>query len=160
MKVDEAHTRFREFEETIILGKERTRGKKTSEVKEKEDKPHPFAEKIRQATKDAIKVELSKLIVQIEQKGKELLKSPTYENLLDYKELISVFIKQAISSIWQVEERKVGRFVKTQKVQIILKKIDEKMLELTEAVLKKEKEPLILASRIDEIQGLLIDLLG
>lgn len=157
MKVDEAHTRFREFEEAIAVGK----GKKTKKaqiVKEKKEKQHPFAEKIREETLKAAKEELSLLIKKIDEKGKIFLNSPTYENLINYKELVAVFIQYAVQNIWQIEEKRSGRFVKTQKIYLILKKIDENLFLLTEEVLKAEKNILKLASTIDEIQGLLIDL--
>lgn len=157
MKVDEAHTRFREFEEAIGVGK----GKKTKKaqiVKEKEEKQHPFAEKIREETLKAAKEELSLLIKKIDEKGKIFLNSPTYENLINYKELVAVFVQYAVQNIWQIEEKRSGRFAKTQKLHLILKKIDENLFLLTEEVLKAEKNILKLASTIDEIQGLLIDL--
>lgn len=157
MKVDEAHTRFREFEEAIGVGK----GKKTKKaqiVKEKEEKQHPFAEKIREETLKATKEELSLLIKKIDEKGKIFLNSPTYENLINYKELVAVFVQYAVQNIWQIEEKRSGRFAKTQKLHFVLKKIDENLFLLTEEVLKAEKNILKLASTIDEIQGLLIDL--
>ncbi len=157
MKIEETHTRFREFEDAIGIGK----GKKTKKaqiVKEKEEKPHPFAEKIREETLKTAKDELSKLILKIEEKGKIFLNSPTYENLINYKELVATFVQYAVQNIWQLEEKKSGRFAKTQKVHLILKRIDENLLLLTEEVLKKEMDVLKLANTIDEIQGLLVDL--
>lgn len=157
MKVEEAHTRFREFEEAIGIARGK-RSKKVEVIKEKEEKEHPFAEKIREETLKTIKEELSLLIKRIQEKGRVLLNSPTYENLIDYKELVAIFIQYALKHIWQIEEKRSGRFAKTQKVHLILKRIDENLLILTEEVLKAEKDALKLASTIDEIQGLLIDL--
>ncbi|MEW6103534.1 MAG: YaaR family protein [bacterium] len=157
MKVEEAHTRFKEFEEAMGVGRGK-RTKKAQIVKEKEEKQHPFAEKIREETLKALKEELSGLILKIEEKGKVLLNSPTYENLINYKELVATFVQYAVQNIWQLEEKKSGRFAKTQKVHLILKRIDENLLLLTDEVLKKERDVLRLASTIDEIQGLLIDL--
>jgi hypothetical protein len=159
MKVEEPHTRFREFKGQVEIGRERTKTAQKERITEKEEKPAPFAEKLRLTSLQIrTKEELDVLIKEIDEKGEELLKSPTYEHLIEYKELVAVFIKKAVTGIWQVEERKSGRFAQTQKVYILVKKIDDKLASLTEEVLKDQKDPIALASCLDDIRGLLIDL--
>ncbi|MBU1261559.1 YaaR family protein [bacterium] len=158
MKVEEAHTRFREFEGQIETGKKVT-AQKHGKILAKEEKPSVFAERLRESFRQIeTKSELDALLKEVEKSGDQLLKSPTYEHLMEYKELVTIFIKNAIYGIWQVEEKKEGRFVGKEKVYIVLKKIDKELAKLTEEVLKAQIDPISLAARIDDIRGLLVDL--
>ncbi len=158
MKVEESHTRFREFEGQIEIGK-KTKAQKHGKILAKEEKPSAFAEKLRESFRQIeTRNELDVLLKEVEKKGDQLLQSPTYPHLIEYKELVTIFIKNAIYGIWQVEERKEGRFVGKEKVHIILKKIDEELAKLTEDVLRAQIDPIRLAASIDDIRGLLVDL--
>ena len=101
--------------------------------------------------------ELKLLIDDILEKGNRFVKSPTLSNLRDYKEAIKSFLKRLEKS-WYIIKSEVDFQNSIPKLHIVAEVVDEKMKELTDVLLKKEKSTLIYASTIEHINGLILDL--
>ena len=101
--------------------------------------------------------ELKLLIDDILEKGNRFVKSPTLSNLRDYKEAIKSFLKRLEKS-WYIIKSEVDFQNSIPKLHIVAEVVDEKMKELTDVLLKKEKSTLIYASTIEQINGLILDL--
>jgi len=102
--------------------------------------------------------QLQNLMKNIDLMGSKLGKSQNLKDLTKYKSLVKQFVKEAVEYGLQVKKDNSwdqfgqGRDLNT--VQVI----DDKLVELTEEIMVKEKNGLRILDRIGEIKGLLINL--
>jgi len=102
--------------------------------------------------------QLQNLMKNIDLVGSKLGKSQNLKDLTKYKSLVKKFVKEAVEYGLQVKRDNSwdqfgqGRDLNT--VQVI----DDKLVELTEEIMAKEKNGLRILDRIGEIKGLLINL--
>lgn len=101
--------------------------------------------------------ELKLLIDDVLNKGNKFVKSPTFSNLREYKDSIRNFLKRLEKS-WYIIKSEVDFQNSIPKLHMVAEVVDEKLKELTDILLKKEKSTLIYASTIEEINGLILDL--
>lgn len=107
---------------------------------------------------DKAKIMLAEMLDLIEEKGKNLANKRTVEALLDYKKMVKNFIKEAVEYGLKVEEKRGfsrggrGRSLRT------VSNIDERLINLTNAILSQEKKQINILDKIGEIQGLLVNL--
>lgn len=97
------------------------------------------------------------MMVEVDEQGKRLSKSRTVRDLQLYKRLIRNFLQKAISYGLELSESR-SWFDPNQPLQIIVKQVDERLITLTDEVLKAGSEPIRILSTLDEIKGLLINL--
>lgn len=116
-----------------------------------------FSEIMANSEDDNQRERFHELVQEIEDKGKKLSDSKTVEDLVEYKAMIKEFLLDAVQFGLKVEERRgFGRKGRS-KVFRVVSNIDEKLIELTDLILKKESPQLKLLNKIGEIQGLLIN---
>lgn len=122
-------------------------------------KQSPFMDKIFEIQQvESIKLELDRLIEEIDLAGKEFAQNPTLDSLRKYKTLIKSFLELVVKNIYKVKEKFGKRYWLKQKVYVIIEKINHKLEKLTNYILEKESEHIDLLATLDEIRGLLIDL--
>jgi hypothetical protein len=92
--------------------------------------------------------------------GDALKKAPTVESIRDYRRRVKAFIAFAVSHSVAVEETTSGNNILKRKRFTILKVIDEKLEALAASVLAAQKEQITILAQIDEINGLLVDLVS
>lgn len=85
-------------------------------------------------------------------------KSPVYSNLLRYKKLVQRILADLVKDAYQVKARSGFDRYGSRRLYQTISLIDERLQELTEAVLNKHRPVLNLVERLDEIRGLLCDL--
>ncbi|KKB35979.1 YaaR family protein [Bacillus thermotolerans] len=101
---------------------------------------------------------LTAMTKEIEAQGKKLSESQTIEDLKKYKKLVKKFLEEAVNGGLQLEEQRGFNRRGRTKVYKIVKEVDSKLIDLTNAVLDKEKKGLSVLSMVGEIQGLLINI--
>ncbi|MTV49647.1 DUF327 family protein [Heliobacillus mobilis] len=99
----------------------------------------------------------SKMVEKIEDQGNILAQSRTVEDLKKYKELVKQFMDDVIKDGLKLEERRGFNRRGRAKIYKIVTKVDEKLLELTDHVLKKQANGLKILGLVGEIKGLLVD---
>jgi len=99
--------------------------------------------------------DLHDMLRDLDAAASELKDNPTLENLKKYKKLVKAFLKVALSKTYRVKEV-ISR--RTGKLFVIVEKINTALEELTQGVLSKQVDALWLASKLEEIRGLLIDI--
>lgn len=99
--------------------------------------------------------QLDKMLEDIKKKGERLVTTKCYVDVIRYKKMIKEYLESVLSFMYGV--KKDISFWQTQYF-ITVETIDEKLEELTEALLSNQKENLDIASSIDEITGLLVDI--
>lgn len=121
----------------------------------------PFLESLTEA-KLSLEVEdegeerdLGDILRDLDEAGERLKEEPSLENLKRYKSLVKAFLKEAISRAYRVKEvlsRRSG------KLFILIEKVDRALEDLVDGVLRRQVDALWIASKIEEIRGLLIDI--
>ncbi|QGG49246.1 YaaR family protein [Heliorestis convoluta] len=101
---------------------------------------------------------LNKLIEDIEDQGKILAESRTVEDLSRYKKLVKEFMEEAVKYGLKLEERRGHTRRGKTKIYKIVATVDQKLLELTDAVLKKQAKGLQILDMVGQIKGLLVDI--
>ncbi|MDF0726068.1 YaaR family protein [Cytobacillus sp. S13-E01] len=117
-----------------------------------------FSEVMSKGRKQQNYERLTGMMKEIEGQGKQLAESRTIDNLRKYKKLVKDFMEEAVSNGLQLEEQRGFNRRGRTKVYKIIKEVDSKLIELTNAVLDKEKKGLDALSLVGEIHGLLINI--
>ena len=99
------------------------------------------------------------LILEIDAQALLLKKAVTPERLKHYRELVKTFMKEALPNTYLLHEEQRWDRSGHQRNLIIVKKVNEQLESLMHDVTSKEM-PLKLIARLDQIRGLLLDLLG
>nr|WP_090886628.1 YaaR family protein [Evansella caseinilytica] len=101
---------------------------------------------------------LGALLEKIEDQGKVLADSRTVDELRKYKQYVKEFMDDAVNLGLSLEERKGFNRRGRTKVYKIVREVDRKLLDLTDAVLKQEKNGLEILNMVGEIKGLLVNI--
>lgn len=99
--------------------------------------------------------QLKQMQEDIKKKGNRLSVTKCYSDVQAYKKLIKEYLKSVLTHMYQVN--KDISFWQTQYFMTV-ETIDEKLKELTNLLLSEEKDNLNIASTIDEISGLVVDI--
>ena len=92
--------------------------------------------------------------------GDQLKKAPTLEAIKDYRHRVKEFIRYAVDHGVSVEETTSGVNILRRKRFTLVKVIDEKLQALAASVLAAQKDQLAILAQIDEINGLLVNLVS
>ena len=92
--------------------------------------------------------------------GEQLKKAPTVDRIKEYRQKVKAFVKYAVERSISVEERTSGANILKRKRFTLVKVIDTRLEELAASVLSSQKEQLSILAQIDEINGLLVDLVS
>lgn len=99
--------------------------------------------------------DLKKMLKSIKNKGDRLVISKCYADVQAYKREIREYLQSVLTFMYSV--KKDISFWQTQYF-VTVEIIDNKLEELTQMLLEEEKENLDVASTIDEITGLIVDI--
>lgn len=98
------------------------------------------------------------LLDKIHEQGLKLSQRLDIKDLKDYKSLISEFLTEAVSNSFEFSKESYLDRRGRHRVHVIVKKVNEKLDEVTQQVLAEEKDKLQIAASIEDIRGMLIDL--
>jgi uncharacterized protein len=102
--------------------------------------------------------ELERMMQDIHSQGDRLARSRTFQDLAKYKNLVKRFVKEAVDSGMNLKQSHSWNAQGQGRSLTVVEKIDEKLVELTEEVIKKENQSIGLLGKIGEIKGLLVNL--
>lgn len=101
---------------------------------------------------------LNQKMQEIESQGDKLADSRTVENLRKYKKLVKDFMDDAIKNGLELQEKRGFSYRGSSKIYKLVKEVDKKLIDLTNAVLDKEQKGLDILGMVGEIKGMLINL--
>ncbi len=130
-------------------------------IKSKKSGPNEsisFQEVIGKNRQEMVHEKLTKLVQDLEDQGKVLSDTRTIDDLRKYKKMVKEFMDEAVQNGLQLEERRGFNRRGRTKIYKIVKEVDKKLIDLTNAVLDKEKKSLDILSMVGEIKGLLINI--
>ncbi len=98
------------------------------------------------------------LLNELEEAGERLSKSRNMHDLSKFKRLVKRLIRETIEFGMGVKESKSWDFYGNRRNLKIVSQIDQKLVELTEEILNKEKDAVNILGKIGEIKGLIVNL--
>ena len=103
---------------------------------------------------------LEEVLDAVHELGEKVKKEPRRTSVLAYKRAVKRLVSIAIERGLAVEEQTSSPNILKQKRFTLIKIIDEKLDRLVSGVLINQRETLDVLGRIDEINGLLVDLIS
>ncbi|MBO8178304.1 YaaR family protein [Aeribacillus pallidus] len=117
-----------------------------------------FAQYVVQQEKKLQREQLHRLMMEIDEVGERLSRSRNFKDLAKFKTLVKRFVREAVEFGMDLRQSHTfNQFGEGRRLNIV-ETIDEKLVELTETVLQKEKQSIDVLDQIGEIKGLLINL--
>ncbi|MBN2440656.1 MAG: DUF327 family protein [Spirochaetales bacterium] len=110
--------------------------------------------------KEGNKSLLSEFLDEVYRKGEELKDSPTLEHIKEYRWSIKRLLKAITDKMLALEEKVSGVNILKRKRFTLIKIIDTKMESLAAEILRSQHHQINILSKVDEINGLLVDLLS
>ncbi|MCK8826704.1 YaaR family protein [Natroniella acetigena] len=133
---------------TVLSMKENKKIKSTTVKKS-------FLEELKQVHGEETKARLDQLLDLIDQQGEKLAQHRTFKEFVKYKKMVSSFVEEVVSKMYQVKED----YSPIQgKVYNLVNKVDQSLEELTEMIINDQSAQLEILDKLDEMRGLLVDL--
>ncbi|TVQ26635.1 MAG: DUF327 family protein [Spirochaetaceae bacterium] len=100
-----------------------------------------------------------KVLDDIQKLGDDLKRVPSRDNLSRYRSAVSEFLSLVVAGSFRTEQHESGGHVLNRKRFTIISQINSSLERLAVGLLQTQGEQLSLLARVDEIQGMLVDLL-
>ena len=110
---------------------------------------------------DNSNLDLEDLLDDIHEAGETLKEIPSLQNIKIYKGTVSKFLKFIVKNSLETETTAGSNFnpLKKQKKYTIIRVVDEKLEKLAAGVLQNQSDKLYILEKIEEINGLIVNLL-
>jgi uncharacterized protein YaaR (DUF327 family) len=102
---------------------------------------------------------LGELLDEVHESGEILLESQSLENIKKYRQAVQTFLQYVVDKMLAVEQRTSGSNILRRKRFTQITIIDGKLQRLVTGVLQNQTKQLDLLEKINEINGLLVDLI-
>ena len=102
---------------------------------------------------------LEGLLDDVHERGEQLAQSPTLENIKQYRQAVRGFLDFVVRHLLAVEERTSGTGVQKRKRFTQIQVVDQRLELLVSAVLQNQAKQLDILERVNEIRGLLVNLI-
>lgn len=107
-----------------------------------------------------LRTRLNAMMDEIQAQGKKIAKHVDIRDLKHYRELIRQFLNEIVSRSHKFSREnfldKKGRH----RVYAMIRLVDKNLDELAAELIKEEKDHILILSKVDEITGLLLDILS
>jgi uncharacterized protein YaaR (DUF327 family) len=102
---------------------------------------------------------LQKLLDDVHSAGDALKERPMEEEIKRYKQAVRGFLHYVVQNGFEAKQQVSGVNIMKRKVHTVVQVVDAKLEQLASAVLSGQSSQLDLLARLEEINGLLVDLL-
>lgn len=124
-----------------------------------EKSPTPFSQAFSQVQR-LQKKELESFLSRLDSLGQNLADSLSLRDLTDFKNTVQEFLRSTLGQSRKMQEESFWDFRGRPKVLARITQINKALEELGEKVLSDQAKPIEILAKIDEIRGLLVDLLA
>lgn len=101
---------------------------------------------------------LQSKLKEIEEQGEKLAEQRTVESFRKYKKMVKDFMDYAVKNGLELQEHFGFSQRGTAKIYKLVKEVDKKLIDITNAVLDKESKSLDILKTVGEIKGMLINI--
>lgn len=109
---------------------------------------------------DFSQADLEALLDGVHEAGDALKGNPTVDLVQAYKKAVRDFVHHVVERSFSIEQKSSGRNIMKRNVYFRVSVIDESLEKLAAEILRNQKDNLEILRRVDEINGLLVDLLS
>jgi len=104
---------------------------------------------------------IEELLDSLHSRGEQLKENPTMESIKEYKKAVSDFLQYIVKNAFQAERIEGSRFhpLKKQYGYTLIQVINKKLDSLATGILQSQYSQLDILRRVDEINGMIVDLL-
>lgn len=102
--------------------------------------------------------EMEAMLRRIDEQAARLSKTPTYEELKEYRTLIKNFVGAAVSNMYEVHTSAGWDRMGRQRVYTTVRKIDRKLEDMAEHIRLGHSDTLDVIAAHDAIRGMLVDI--
>ena len=102
--------------------------------------------------------EMEAMLRKIDEQAARLGKTPTYDELKEYRTLIKNFVSAAVSNMYEVHTSAGWDRMGRQRVYTTVRKVDRKLEEMAEKIRLGQSDQLDIVAAHDAIRGMLVDL--
>lgn len=127
----------------------------SSLVQNRNDISEKFSGNLNDAYRSRTREDLQNYINEIKKKGNRLVVTKNYIDVISYKKLITKYLKDIVDYTYSLNKN--TSFWESQYFTTV-ETINQKLDDLTRNVMDEQKENIDMASTIDNIQGLLVDI--
>ncbi len=117
-----------------------------------------FSSELHDQRSSASHEQLQRLLAQIDEQGARLTKTPTYDELREYRSLIKDFVSSVVSQMYDISTQTGWDRMGRQKVYTTVRKIDTELENMAEKIRLGQAEQLDVVASHDAIRGMLVDL--
>ena len=103
--------------------------------------------------------EAHELLDEIHQAGERLVEEPTPQQAKAYRDVVRRFLRGVVPGAYDVEEHQSGGNILKRKRFTLVRQIDQKLGRLVAGVLQTQGRQLDILARLEEIDGMLVDLM-
>lgn len=122
-------------------------------------KSQEFQNQLERASEQDLEDKLKFLVNKISEQGEKLSKRTDIRELKIYKKLIADFLNEAVSNSHKFNKRNFLDRRGRHRVFANVKKINEELDSLTKEVLESEKDNFKILKKLEDIRGLILDML-
>jgi len=128
------------------------------ERKVSESKDSGFQNQLRRIEDQNYEERINNLVKSIVEQGDKLSKKVDIKELKIYKKLVSEFLDEAVGNSHKFSKRNLLDRRGRHRVYAVVKKINEQLDKLTEDVLAAQKDNIGILQKLDDIRGLILDI--
>ena len=115
---------------------------------------------ILEQTQKVQKAELQNFLDKLSAQGQKLAQSLSLHDLKDFRDLVKTFLRSTFGQSRKLQEDTSWDFQGRPKVMARISKVDHALDELGKQFLEDQAKPLEVLTKIDEIRGLIVDLMA
>lgn len=119
----------------------------------------PFERHLTQLSQSNYEQYVNGLLQNIAEQGERMAKRADLKELHKYREMIRQFMQEAVSNGFSFSKTRKFDSRGRNKSFALIQRINEKLDEMTQALLSEEADHIELMKNVDEIRGMLVDLL-
>jgi uncharacterized protein YaaR (DUF327 family) len=112
-----------------------------------------FDAQLQTATRSLAHQDLDRIYLDVEEQGRRLLEQPNPVELKRYKDRVRAFIEYVVK-----HGLKLNSSLSARELHQVVERVDEELLSLADGFLAKEQHVMELGAKIDQINGMLLDL--
>ncbi len=117
-----------------------------------------FASQLSDQQGSLTREQLMQLLKQIDEQGARLTKTPTFDELRSYRELVKEFVSEAVANMYELRTQSGWDRMGRQKVYTTVKNIDDELEKMAEKIRLGQTDQLDVVASHDAIRGMLVDI--
>ena len=117
-----------------------------------------FASELEDQQGEMSREQLQQMLDKIDEQGQRLTKTPTYDELKEYRTLIKNFVGTAVGQMYSVNNKTGWDRFGRQKAYTTVRKIDRELENMAESIRLGQADQLSIIASHDAIKGMLVDL--